>query len=47
MYPSNLTDKQWNKIKHFFRRPDPRGAREKHQKRTLVNAILYIVRGGI
>ena len=47
MYPSNLTDRQWKKIKHFFRRPDARGARSKHSKRSIVNAILYVVKGGI
>lgn len=47
MYPSDLTDKQWKCIEHFFGRPDPRGARSKHEKRAIVNAILYVTKGGI
>ena len=47
MYPSDLTVGEWNKIKHFFKRPDPRGSKGKHTKREIVNAILYVVRGGI
>ncbi len=26
MYPSDLTDEQWNLIEHYFERPDPKGA---------------------
>jgi putative transposase len=47
MYPSDLTDKEWQGIEHFFKRPDPRGARSKHDKRSIVNAIIYVVKGGI
>jgi len=47
MYPSDLTDKQWNLIKKHFERPDPRGAKSKNSKRLIVNGIFYIVKGGI
>lgn len=47
MYPSDVTDREWALIAHFFDRPDPRGNRGRHTKRTIVNAILYVVRGGI
>ena len=45
-YPSDLTDKQWQKIEKFFGRPDPRGARSKYPKRRIVEAILYRLREG-
>jgi putative transposase len=47
MYPSDLTDKQWQKIQEFFKRSDPRGARSKHNKKAIMNAILYVAKGGI
>jgi putative transposase len=47
MYPSDLTDREWQEIEHFFTRPDPRGARSKHDKRSIVNGIIYVVKGGI
>src|ERR1700677_4160026 len=46
MYPSDLNEKQWEKISEFFKRPDPRGAKPKHMTRTIVNAILYITKSG-
>ena len=45
-YPSDLSDRQWQKIALFFERPDPRGARPKHDKKHLVEAILYRLREG-
>ena len=41
-YPSDLKDKQWEKIKDNFKN----GNRAKHEKRILVNAILYVVKTG-
>ena len=46
-YPSDLTNDEWKKIKNYFTRTDPRGAVEIPDKRTIANAILYVVRGGI
>ena len=46
-YPSDLTDEAWGLIAGFFDRPDPRGNPGKYAKRDVVNAILYVVKGGI
>lgn len=47
MYPSDLTDEQWDCIKHFLKRPDPRGNPGIHDKRHIMNALLYLNKGGI
>lgn len=47
MYPSDLSDKEWTLIEHFFQRPDPRGNPGKYDKCDIVNAILYVLKGGI
>ena len=47
MYQSDLSDEQWTEIEGYFKRPDPRGAVNKHSKRRIVNAILYVIRTGI
>ena len=47
MYPSDLTKNQWKVIEHYFERSDPRGARSVHSKYDIMNAILYVLRGGI
>jgi putative transposase len=47
MYPSDLRDEEWAVIAHFFDRPDPRGNPGKYPKRAIVNAILYVLKGGI
>lgn len=44
-YATDLTDKQWDKIKIFFD-TGKYGNRAKHDKRTLVNAVFYITRTG-
>ena len=41
-YASDLTDKQWEEIKEFF----PSGNKSKYNKRSLVEAVLYIVKTG-
>ena len=41
-YPSDLTDAQWEKIKEFF----PQGNRSEIHKRSLVEAVLYLVDNG-
>ena len=41
-YPSDLTDKQWEKIAEFF----PSGNKSKHHKRNLVEATMYVVKTG-
>lgn len=47
MYQSSLAEKEWEKIKDLFKRPDPRGNRGIHDKKAIVDAILYVVKGGI
>ena len=45
-YPSDVTTKQWNKIRHLFENEN-RGKHFRTQsKRELVNAVLYIVKTG-
>ena len=41
-YPSDLTDKQWEAISEFF----PNGNRSEVHKRSLVEAVLYLVDNG-
>lgn len=41
-YPSNLNDKQWKLIKSYFNN----GNRSKYDKRSLMNAVLYVTRSG-
>ena len=45
-YSSDLTDEQWNAIKHLVGRPDPRGARSVYERREIINAILYLNKTG-
>lgn len=41
-YPSDLTDKQRDKIAQFF----PSGNKSKYHKRNLVEAVMYVVKTG-
>lgn len=41
-YESDLTDEQWEAIQEFF----PSGNKSKYHKRSLVEAVLYIVKIG-
>lgn len=41
-YASDLTDRQWEEIKEFF----PSGNKSKYNKRSLVEAVLYILKTG-
>ena len=41
-YESDLTDNQWKEIEKFF----PSGNKSKYHKRSLVEAVLYIVKTG-
>ncbi|WP_052046271.1 IS5 family transposase [Candidatus Paracaedibacter symbiosus] len=47
MYPSDLTDKEWDLIKDYFKPKDPRGCKPKYNKRLIVNTIFYLNKGGI
>lgn len=45
-YPTDLTDPQWRRIRAYFRRPSRRGAPRKHDRREVVDAVLYVLRTG-
>jgi transposase len=45
-YDSDLTDEQWRLIEPLLPPPATAGRREKHPRREIVSAILYVVRTG-
>lgn len=46
-YPSDLSDSQWEQIKHLFERKNNTGKHlETQEKRQLVNAVLYLNKTG-
>jgi len=45
-YLTDLTDAQWKQISAYFRRPSKRGAPRQYERRTVVNAILYLLKTG-
>lgn len=45
-YPSDLTDAQWEVIEALLPPPSTGGRPEKHPRREIVNAILYVDRAG-
>ncbi|MFD6754875.1 IS5 family transposase [Micromonospora gifhornensis] len=45
-YPSDLTDAQWALVEPLLPPPRTGGRPEKHPRRDVVNAILYVVRTG-
>ena len=47
LYPTDLTDHQWELIKDLLPAPYARGRKRRLQFRTILNAILYVVVGGI
>jgi len=46
IYPSDLTDSQWNHIKDFFETKNERGRPQELDLRMIVNAILYLLTAG-
>ena len=46
-YPTELTDKQWDCIKAELPPPKPGGRKRTTELRQVLNAIFYLVRGGI
>lgn len=47
-YPADLTDAQWEKLRPLLEEArDPRGRPRKYPLREIVNALLYVLRGGI
>ena len=47
MYPSDLSDEEWQLICHHFEPKDRRGSGHKYPKKLMVDAILYVIKGGI
>ena len=47
MYQSDLKDEEWKLIEHHFFPVDRRGNSHKHDKKMIVNAVLYVAEGGI
>lgn len=45
-YPSDLRDEQWELIRHLVPEPLAGGRPAKHERREVVNAILYVLRSG-
>ena len=47
IYPSDICDSKWASISHLFEKNDNRGKHlQAHDKRLLVNAVLYIYKTG-
>ncbi len=46
-YPTDLTDAQWTILEPYVPAPKPGGRPAKHPRREVVNAMLYVLRGGI
>ncbi len=46
MYDSDLSEEEWQLIKHHFEPEDNRGVKPKHAKRDIINAIVYINKKG-
>ena len=47
-YPTDLSDAQWERLHPLLRAArDPRGRPRKYPLREIVNALLYVLRGGI
>jgi transposase len=47
MYPSDLTDNEWEKIEAFFKVDYSRGGRPlKYSRRQILNAIFYLAKTG-
>src|SRR4051812_36621770 len=45
-YPSDTSDAQWQLIEPLLPQVKAAGRREKHPRRAVVDAILYVVRNG-
>jgi putative transposase len=46
VYQSDLKDEEWALIAGYFKPSDSRGRKSKHEKKALVDAILYVVKSG-
>ena len=43
-YPTDLSDKEWDLIRHLVPKAKPGGRPEKYPKREILNGIFYILR---
>ena len=46
-YPSDLTDAQWAILEPLVPAPRPGGRPAHHPRREIIDALLYVLRGGI
>ena len=46
-YPTDLTDAQWKLVQPLIPKPKPGGRPQSVDRREILNAIFYLVRGGI
>ena len=46
LYPSDLSDKEWQALEHLFRGPPRRGRKRNWPIRTVLNAIFYVLKTG-
>ena len=46
MYPSDLKDKEWGMIQHYFEYENGYGHRAKYPRRLMIDGILYVVKTG-
>ena len=47
MYKSDLSDAEWEILAPYLQLSERRGSGGKHDQRTIVDAILYVLKGGI
>jgi transposase len=45
-YPSDLSDQEWALVEAMLRPKDPRGGQSPHSRRSILEAILYVLRTG-
>ena len=46
-YPTDLTDAQWKLVQPLNYKPKPESSQQSIDRREILNAIFYLVRGGI
>ena len=46
-YPTDLTDAQWKLVRPLIPKPKPGGRPQSVDRREILNAVFYLVRGGI
>src|ERR1700739_3442276 len=46
IYPSDITDKEWQRLELLLARPNRQGRPRKYSLREILNAIFYVIRTG-